>query len=178
MNIICIMGKSGTGKSQLEKALCGFGYTRGISYTTKKPGVGEVNNVDYHFVTKEEFKRLIEKNIVMEYTVYAGEYYGTPHPIGVTNYVVVVEPHGYEAIKAIYKNQVTGVYIDTPEQEIKRRVAERGRDDIDTIHQREEEDSKLFNGIKNNVEITLDGTESTDKMVVNILKYISENRKE
>ena len=48
-----------------------------VSHTTRKARPNEVDGVDYHFVTEEEFKILLKKNAFYEHSVIFGNYYGT-----------------------------------------------------------------------------------------------------
>ena len=99
MNIICILGRSGSGKSTIEKAIEQLGYNRIISYTTREARGNEQNGKDYHFVTHDQFNGLIKKGILMEYAEYNGNFYGAPKPVGSINNVIVVERNGYLKIK-------------------------------------------------------------------------------
>ena len=50
-----------------------------VSATTRAPRPGEVDGVDYFFLTQDEFKLLIETGQMLEYAVVHGSnYYGTP----------------------------------------------------------------------------------------------------
>ena len=49
--------------------------------TTRKPRDGEVDGVDYYFVSREEFERRIEEGKFLEYAEFVGNYYGTPKDI-------------------------------------------------------------------------------------------------
>jgi guanylate kinase len=46
--------------------------------TTRAPRPGEVDGVDYYFVSKEEFERQIAAGNLLEYAEFVGNYYGTP----------------------------------------------------------------------------------------------------
>ncbi len=46
--------------------------------TTRKPRIGEVDGIDYFFVSREEFEERIKNNGFLEYAEFVGEYYGTP----------------------------------------------------------------------------------------------------
>ena len=49
-----------------------------VSATTRKPRDGEIDGVNYYFLSDDEFKKLIEKDGLLEYAVYNNCYYGTP----------------------------------------------------------------------------------------------------
>ncbi|HBF06691.1 MAG: guanylate kinase [Pseudomonadota bacterium] len=70
---------SGTGKTSLVKALLAQDkhVQVAVSHTTRKPREGEINGVDYNFVTKEEFEALIQHEQFVEYAEVFGNYYGT-----------------------------------------------------------------------------------------------------
>lgn len=180
MRIVCIMGKRGTRKSQIEGKLEKFGYNRIISYTTRQPEDGEVNNVDYHFVSKEDFFTLVKKEIIMEWAEYDGDFYGSPHPIGSINNVVVVEPEGYQAIKNVYGQQVIGVYIDSEEslsdiieaKKAKKALASK----IICFQTRKDTDEYKFRGIENKVDLIVDGHKDIESITADILGYISKTR--
>ena len=48
-----------------------------VSHTTRLPRSNEVDGVDYHFISKEKFKELIENNEFYEYAKIFENYYGT-----------------------------------------------------------------------------------------------------
>ena len=50
---------------------------RSVSYTTRRPRPGEKNGVDYSFVTREEFEKLIAQGEFLEHASYDGNLYGT-----------------------------------------------------------------------------------------------------
>ena len=79
--LIVLSGPSGVGKGTVRKALFEmpeqeFAYS--VSMTTRKPREGEVDGVDYYFVTKEEFEKQIAAGNLLEYAEFVGNYYGTP----------------------------------------------------------------------------------------------------
>ena len=50
-----------------------------VTYTTRPMRVGEVNHIDYHFVSKEEFIEKANNNFFIETACYNDNYYGTAY---------------------------------------------------------------------------------------------------
>lgn len=76
--VIMIMGPSGCGKSTLERQLITHGNARKvISVTTREPRIGEVNGVDYHFITKGHFRRMVLRDHLIQTTEFADNSYGS-----------------------------------------------------------------------------------------------------
>lgn len=77
--MICLSGVSGIGKSSIIKILCEkHDFKLSVSTTTRQPRTGEKHGVHYDFVTKEQFEQRVQQGHFLEYTMYAGHYYGTP----------------------------------------------------------------------------------------------------
>ena len=73
MKIICIVGRSSSGKDTIyHKVLEKFkGSLKPIvTWTTREKRMGEVDGVDYHFTDNDNFQRLLTKGKVVEYRVY------------------------------------------------------------------------------------------------------------
>ena len=80
-NLIVISGPSGCGKGTICTELLKNNpeLFLSISMTTREPRDGEINGVNYYFVTKDEFLDKIDDGDMLEYAVvYNGNYYGTP----------------------------------------------------------------------------------------------------
>ena len=77
--IIVVSGPSGVGKTTLVETILehSSSIVRSVSATTRLPRNGETDGVDYHFLPKSEFERLIEQNGLVEWTKYGENYYGT-----------------------------------------------------------------------------------------------------
>lgn len=76
-----VSGFSGAGKGTLMKELLlryPEQYALSISATTRKPRAGEEHGREYFFVSTEDFEGMIEKEALIEYACYVGNYYGTP----------------------------------------------------------------------------------------------------
>ncbi len=48
-----------------------------VSHTTRQPRVNEVDGVNYHFTSKDEFKKMLDENQFIEYNQYSDNFYGT-----------------------------------------------------------------------------------------------------
>lgn len=77
--LIVLSGPSGTGKSTVIKELLERrpDIYFSVSYTTRAPRAGEVDGVNYNFVDRAEFERMIADGELLEFAEYVGNYYGT-----------------------------------------------------------------------------------------------------
>ena len=78
--LFIVSGPAGGGKGTVVKKLIEkhSNVKLSISMTTREPRSIETPNVDYYFVSMEDFKEKIEKGEMLEYAEYNGNYYGTP----------------------------------------------------------------------------------------------------
>ena len=67
-NILVILSSpSGVGKTTLTKKIQQkyHNFKISVSHTTRKPRSNEVNGIDYHFITKKEFEKLINEKKIL-----------------------------------------------------------------------------------------------------------------
>ncbi|WP_412988153.1 guanylate kinase [Pediococcus siamensis] len=143
--LIVLSGPSGVGKGTVRKAIFDQGgndFQYSISMTTRKPRKGEVNGVDYYFVSKEEFEHNIETGQMLEYAKYVDNYYGTP-----LKYVNETLDKGKDVFLEIEVNGALQVRKKSPDgvfvfltppdlMELKQRIINRGTEDMATINKR------------------------------------------
>jgi guanylate kinase len=77
--LIVISGPSGAGKTSLcDELLKMPGFCRVVTSTTRPPRKGEERDVDYHFLSRDEFERGIARGAFLEHAEVHGHLYGTP----------------------------------------------------------------------------------------------------
>ena len=79
-NIMVILSSpSGVGKTTLTKKICQKfqNFKISVSHTTRSPRSNEVDGVDYHFITNDEFQKLIKDNRFYEHAKIFDNFYGT-----------------------------------------------------------------------------------------------------
>ena len=78
--LLVLSGPSGVGKGtvlgELMKRRSDMCFS--VSATTRQPREGEVDGVNYFFVTKERFEEMIRNNELLEYAQFVSNSYGTP----------------------------------------------------------------------------------------------------
>lgn len=77
--LVVMSGPSGVGKSTVISELLAKrkDIHFSVSYTTRSPRTGEQDGVNYNFVSRQEFERMISENELLEYAEYVNNYYGT-----------------------------------------------------------------------------------------------------
>ena len=76
--IIILSSPSGAGKTTLVKKISTLkNYKISISYTTRPPRTNEINGKDYVFISKNKFKKLINKRELLEHAKVFNNYYGS-----------------------------------------------------------------------------------------------------
>lgn len=141
--LFIVSGPSGCGKGTvLAEILKQDNVYYSVSATTRAPRPGEVNGVNYHFLSKDEFEKLIENGGMLEYASYCGNYYGTPKkPVEDMlaegkNVILEIEVQG--ALKVMEKcPEAVSVFILPPSlKELRRRLHKRGTETEEVIEKR------------------------------------------
>lgn len=140
--LVVISGFSGAGKGTLMKALMkeyGDSYALSVSATTRSPRPGEMDGVDYFFVTRDKFEQMIAEDALIEYAQYVGNYYGTPKEyvqqqldLG-KNVILEIEIQGALKIKEKFPDTVL-MFVTAPDaNELKNRLVGRGTETPEVI---------------------------------------------
>jgi len=140
--VLVLSGPSGAGKSTIiHQASESIGeYYFSISTTTRPPREGEVDGVDYNFVSKEEFEEGIKAGDFLEYATVHGNYYGTslkPVNEALSKGKLVIfdiDVQGHRLIRAKMGNFITSAFITPPSLSIlEERLYARSTDRDDII---------------------------------------------
>ncbi|MDN5097894.1 guanylate kinase [Aliarcobacter butzleri] len=143
--ILIISGPSGCGKSTLLKEVYKniSDYYFSISTTTREPRIGEVNGVDYFFVSKEEFEEDIKKGNFLEYAKVHDNYYGTSlkpiiQALNEGKLVIFdIDVQGHHLVRKKMNDSVTSVFITTPSLKVlEERLNNRNSDSLEVIEKR------------------------------------------
>ncbi len=147
--LLIISGPSGVGKGTIVNHLQDMYQENNkklylsISCTTRGPREGEIDGINYYFISERKFKSLIKKNDFLEYNIYGtGKYYGTPKST-VLKYlkkgydvILEIDINGYKQIKANFPDAV-GVFIMPPDiDELYNRLKNRNTEDEEVIRVR------------------------------------------
>ncbi len=182
--LFVISAPSGTGKTTLVEALLKrwgkeYNLKKAITYTTRSPREGEVDGIDYHFVSIEEFNHKVQEGFFMEWSSWYDNYYGSSIDIieelkkGVS-YILIIDRIGASKIAKEFPHSIL-IWIEPLSIDVlEERLRLRGKDSESSILNRlkkasieiEEEKKKpmyTYHFINNMFEETL-------KNIINVFK--------
>lgn len=146
--IVALVGKSGSGKDRILRELCANSdYHEIISNTTRPIRENEVDGVNYHYLTDEEFLRKKDNGEMLETAVFRGWHYGTSYDnlnenkanIGVYN------PTGYMSLLDNDNVEVYGIMVNCSNKErVIRQLNREEHPDVDEIIRRYSTDKADF----------------------------------
>lgn len=142
--LVVISGPSGAGKSTVISKVVNSdaNFVYSVSATTRKPRNSEINGVDYIFIEKQEFERMISDGKLLEYAKYVDNYYGTPESAVIANItagrdvVFDIEVQGAMQIKNKCPSAILIFILPSDFSEIEKRLRCRGTDSDEIIYQR------------------------------------------
>lgn len=134
--MIILVGASASGKTEVAKYLIkNYGFEKVVTYTTRAKRPGEIDKIDYNFVTKDQFLKLKDENFFVETTNYNGNYYGTPKNEIALNKVLIVDPNGLKCFINLLDKSIITFLIHGSEEKRRERMILRG-DNIKDVEQR------------------------------------------
>lgn len=174
--MICLVGKTASGKDTIKQELLKMGYESVITTTTRPMRLGEEDGVTYHYVSEDEFIRMKDENLFAEYTYYLtvhGKwYYGSrlKHLENSDNKIIILNPDGIKKLsESIDLKKWYIVYLSCSDEVIRERLDKRG-DNKDEATRRMAADKNDFEDIEKyaNVIVANDGYRSANMIAESI----------
>ena len=143
--MLVLSSPSGAGKTTLSKKIqqSDSTFRISVSHTTRKARPNEVDGVDYHFVSEEEFKILLKKEAFYEHSIIFGNYYGTSKnsvdEIIKKNFNVLfdIDWKGAKQLSGYNELNLLKIFILQPsKEELENRLVARNQDGEESIKKR------------------------------------------
>ena len=139
--LFIISGPSGAGKGTICNEILNMmpDVFVSVSMTTRNPRQGEVPDVSYHFVSKDQFEKIIKEDGFFEYANVHSNYYGTPKaPVMEqiekgNDAILEIDVQGALQVKEVYPEAVTIFILPPSMEELKNRIVGRGTETEETI---------------------------------------------
>ena len=154
--MVILSSPSGVGKTTLTKKIQQKypNFKISVSHTTRIPRSNEVDGVDYHFVSKESFKKLIDQNQFYEYAKIFENYYGTlrktvDEDIISNDLIFDIDWQGTKQLSQFNNLKLIKIYlIPDSKEELKKRLIKRDqntKEEVDKRYKSFNEDVKHWN---------------------------------
>lgn len=142
--VVVISGPSGVGKDETLNRMKarGVGFHFVVTATTRPRRESEVDGVDYHFVSVEDFAEMIEKDELLEHAVVYGDYKGIPKQqvrealASGKDVMLRIDVQGARTIRQIIPQAIFIFLLADTEEELERRLLERKTDPADRLKMR------------------------------------------
>jgi guanylate kinase len=120
-NLIIVSAPSGTGKTTLVNDVVKRdpNVRSSVSYTSRRARAGEIDGVDYHFVTSRKFEEMIERGDFLEWAEVHGNLYGTSRRLvdewrtSGFDVILTIDVQGAATARRLYPEAI-GVFILPP----------------------------------------------------------------
>jgi guanylate kinase len=143
--LIVLSGPSGVGKGTVLKEFINdkdLQLAYSVSMTTRKQRPGEVDGVNYHFVSREEFEKARDNGELLESAEFVGNYYGTPlneveklRSQG-KNVILEIEVQGCTQVRTKVKDALTIFIVPPSMTELEKRIRGRATEPEEIIRER------------------------------------------
>ena len=140
--IFVVSGPAGSGKGTVVKLLREKIPTLGfsVSATTRAPRPGEVDGVNYYYISRERFGELLADGKILEHTEYCGNLYGTLKSEAERvlaegrDIILEIEVEGALQVKKLMPDDTVTIMLIAPDKnELERRLRGRGTETDDVI---------------------------------------------
>lgn len=142
-----VSAPSGAGKTSLVTALIQDDprISVSISHTTRYKRPGEEHGVNYHFVSHDEFKALIERNDFLEHAEVFGNFYGTSRSAlqqaldQGQDLILEIDWQGAQQVRKVMPEALSVFILPPSQQALRQRLDNRGQDSEEIIEGRMKE---------------------------------------
>lgn len=181
--MVVVSGPSGVGKSTICKEVMKrlTNAYLSVSVTTRSRAASEVDGREYWFISREEFERLREKGLLLEYAEVFENFYGTrkekvDQALAAGKVVILeIDVQGGRQVKRIYPDAVMIFILPPRTDELVSRIKGRAREDQKTAEKRLRQANSEIAAAKGLYEhqVVNDDLEKAVEQVVDIIKLKS-----
>lgn len=174
--IIVLVGKTASGKTTVANELCkNHHYKRIITYTTRPMRDNEVQDVDYHFISDEQFNEMVKNNEFTEYKRYNtahgvwsyGSVITSEQELSDGCYVIILTPQGLRDLSK-KMSQYIAFYLNVSFESQLERLKKRD-DEEQQIIKRLQNDAKDFENVLDIVDYNFRTDISSSQRVANMI---------
>ena len=145
---IILVGRAASGKDFIRKKLENRGFRYAVSYTTRPPREGEIDGVDYIFISPQLALNMIKNDEFYEYVEFNGWIYGTSRDQFDQDDVFIMTPSGLAHLSEDARKQSFVIFIDIAEDIRRERMSLRNMPG-DSVERRLEADRIDFENFTN-----------------------------
>jgi guanylate kinase len=139
--LIVISGPSGVGKDSVMQRMQerGLPFHFVVTATTRPKRPNEHHGMDYFFISKDEFARMIEENELIEYAIVYGDYKGIPKAqvrealASGKDVVMRVDVQGAETVRKLAPEALLIFITTESEEELEHRLRNRKTESSDSL---------------------------------------------
>ena len=144
-NILLILSSpSGAGKTTLTKKIQQKyqNFKISVSHTTRSPRENEIDGVDYHFVSDDEFNKLVNNKSFYEYAKIFDKYYGTSKKnvdklIKKNDIIFDIDWQGTKQLSKFKNLNLVKIFLTTNnKQELRKRLIKRNQNSTEEVEKR------------------------------------------
>jgi guanylate kinase len=142
--LFILSAPSGAGKTSLLHALMNDaeGVAVSVSHTTRKQRPGEIDGQHYHFVTVEDFQRMIASDAFIEHAQVFDNFYGTSKQAvqqqldSGTDVILEIDWQGARQVRRLFPDAVSVFIVPPSVDALRERLSSRGQDSEEIIERR------------------------------------------